>query len=307
MMRWLAAALAVVALLAAVRLAPGFLARLALAAERAASRLRLRHAVVDGFSIPYLEGGRGEPLVLLHGFGGDKDNFTRLARHLTPHFRVLVPDLPGFGDAGRRHDASYAMADQARRLRDFLDGLGIVRAHLGGNSMGGFIAAQFAGMWPGRVASVWLIDAAGTAAAYETGMVRHYRETGEMPLLVRREADFGAVLDATMSRPPFMPGFLRRHYGQRGAADHALHTSILRQLHASPLLESQFASIDVPALVVWGAEDEVLHPAGAQALRELFPQARVRVMDGIGHLPMLEAPRQCARDYIAFRRELAEA
>lgn len=302
---WLA--LAVVAALGggwalAARFAPATLTRWGLWAERRLSGLRLKQATVDGFAMPYLEGGQGEPLLLIHGFAGDKDNFTRVARYLTPHYRVLIPDLPGFGDAGRVAGADYHMIEQAKRLAAFLDQLGVGRIHLGGNSMGGFIAAQFAGLFPTRVASVWLIDAAGTEASYDNDLLRHYVETGEMPLLIRHEREFDQLLAKTCHRIPFLPRFIRRVLGRRGAADFVLHTEIMKQLHASPLLEAQYASLPQPALIVWGEQDEILSPRGAQAFHALFKNSTVRLMPQVGHLPMAEVPKQAAADYLAFRK-----
>ena len=276
-----------------------------LRAERWHSGLTLRQAQVGSFAIPYLEGGSGEPLMLIHGFAGDKDNFTRVARFLTPHYRVLIPDLPGFGDAGRDPEARYMMADQVERLHTFLTQLGIAKVHLGGNSMGGFIAAQFAATYPAMVGSVWLIDAAGTLASHDTPILQHYLATGEMPLLLKDERDFGALLSATTHRRPFMPGFAQTSLGRRGVADLALHTAILRQLTDSPTLESQYRELATPAFVVWGAQDQILSPNGAATFVELFPRSQRKIMDGIGHLPMAEAPEESAMDYLAFRRSLA--
>src|SRR4051812_34081180 len=175
------AALAVACVLAC-QLAPGPVTRLALRAERGFSGLSVKQAEVEGFAMPYLEGGSGDALVLIHGFAGDKDNFTRVARFLTRHYRVIIPDLPGFGDASRDMAASYRMADQVRRVHALLGQLGIKQVHLGGNSMGGFIAALFAATHPGMTSSAWLLDAAGTTAAHDTPMIHHYLATGDMPL-----------------------------------------------------------------------------------------------------------------------------
>ncbi|MES2297778.1 MAG: alpha/beta hydrolase [Pseudomonadota bacterium] len=296
--------LVVIALTLATMLAPERMTTIGLSAERWRSGLALRHASVDGFDMPYLEGGSGEVLLLVHGFAGDKDNFTRVARFLTPHYRVLIPDLPGFGDAGRDPAASYAMADQVARLHSWLAQLGIERLHLGGNSMGGFIAAQFAATYPKMVDSVWLLDAAGTAGAYEGPLLERYQQTGEMPLLLRREQDFDYLLAMTTHRAPFIPRFMRGVYGRRAVADFDLHTRIMRELAESPVLESMYTNLLTPAFIVWGTQDQIMHPNGAQALATLFSKARVRMMDGIGHLPMVEAPRQAAMDYLAFRRAL---
>ena len=266
--------------------------------------LHPRRATVRGAAAPYLEGGSGEPVVLLHGFAADKDNFTRIAGLLARRYRVLIPDLPGFGEAGRDPQTGYAIADQVEHLHAFLLQLGLARVHLGGNSMGGFIAAQFAARYPALVASLWLLDAAGTAAAYDTPIIRAYRAGGEMPLLLRSPDQFDALVRISTGRRVFIPWCLRDQLGRRGAADLALHTRIMQQMHASPLLEQQFARIDTPALIVWGGADQVLNPTGAAALQALLPDSRVIVLPGVGHLPMLEAPRRCASDYLAFLRGL---
>lgn len=300
-------ALCILLLLLLDRCVPATAARWGLGLERRRSGLRCKTATLPGFTMPYLEGGAGEPLLLIHGFAGDKDNFTRMARFLTPHYRVICPDLPGFGDASREPQASYSMVAQAERIVALMDALGLQRVHLGGNSMGGFIATQLAGLHPERVASLWLLDAAGTAAAHDTDIFTHYLATGDMPLLVRTEADFARLMRATTHKTPFLPYSVKITLARRAMADLALHRGILQQLAGAPLLEAQFSTLATPALIVWGAEDRILNPAGAQALQVLLPDSAVVLMPHIGHLPMLEAPRRTAQDYLHYRRNLATA
>lgn len=290
-------------LLAAERIAPLPVARAAMALERARCGLR-RHGADE--AMPYLAGGSGEVLVLVHGFGADKDNFTRIAAHLTPHYRVLLPDLPGFGEAGRDPQGRYSISDQVENLRAFLDRHAPHKIHLGGNSMGGFIVAQFAARYPERVASLWLLDAAGTAAAQDSQALRGYRDSGALPLLVRTQSDFAQMLAYSRHRKFFLPYAVHTALARRAAADFALHEQIMLQVAASPLLEQQYRTLTTPALIVWGEQDRILHPAGAAALAALYPDHHSIMMAGIGHLPMLEAPRQCAADYRAFRQQLAQ-
>lgn len=292
------------ALLALDRGAPATAARLGIALERRLAGLRVGTFAAGGARMPYLEGGSGETIVLVHGFGGDKDNFTRAARFLTRSYRVLIPDLPGFGEASREAGAGYAIADQVERLRAFVQATCAGPVHLGGNSMGGFVAAEFAARYPAQVLSLWLLDAAGTAAAFDNELLQHYHDSGEMPLLLRSPDDFGAMLRACTCRTPLVPYCVKRQLGLRGAADYGLHADIMRQVHLSPLLEQQFAAIATPALIVWGEQDAVLSPAGAAALHALLPGSEVVMMPGIGHLPMLEAPRQAAATYLAFLRRI---
>jgi pimeloyl-ACP methyl ester carboxylesterase len=291
-------------LLAFDRLAPATAARLGIGLDRRLSGLRRHCLQVGSASMPYLEGGSGAVIVLVHGFGGDKDNFTRAARYLTKSYRVLIPDLPGFGEASRDAGASHAIGDQVANVRAFLQQMGIGRAHFGGNSMGGFIIAEYAARYPAEVASLWLLDAAGTAAAYGNPLFHHYQATGEIPLLLRSPADIGPMLRACTARRPLVPGSVLRHLGQRGAADFALHTRILQQVAQSPLLDTRFTAISAPALIVWGEQDAILHPSGAAALKAIMPNSEVVMMPGIGHLPMLEAPRASAQTYLEFLRRI---
>lgn len=288
------------------RLFPGPVARASAALDRWRCGLSLKQCRVFGFDIPYLEGGSGEPLVLLHGFGGQKENFSHVAGRLSRRFRVLVPDLPGFGAASRKADADYHIDAQATRVMAFADALGLGRVHLGGNSMGGFIAAECAGRHPERVASLWLIGAAGVPGTHDTEIVRRFKETGEWPLLMHTPADFDRMVHAVMEHPPFLPHAVRLVLGQRGVADRDLHRRIAQQaLRDSPPLTQRYAHMRTPTLIVWGTEDRVLDPSCIEGLRALFPNSEVELMEGCGHVPMMEAPRRAAGDYAAFRASLA--
>lgn len=295
------------ALLAFDRLAPVTAARLGIGLDRRLSGLHRHDLQVGSTSMPYLEGGSGPVIVLVHGFAGDKDNFTRAARYLTRSYRVLIPDLPGFGEASRAPGASYNIADQVAHLHAFLRKLGVTCAHFGGNSMGGFIVAEYAARYPAEVASLWLLDAGGTAASTSNPLFMHYKASGDMPLLMRSPADIGPLLRTCTARRPLIPGSVLRHLGQRGAADFALHTRIMQQMTQSPLLEDRFTAIAAPALIVWGEQDAILDPSGAAALQAIMPNSEVVMMPGIGHLPMLEAPRQSAQAYLDFLRRIDTA
>lgn len=299
---------ALVALLAGLvafdYLAPYTSARLGLALEQRRSGLEEATASIPGFEMPYLHGGSGEPLILIHGFGAEKNNWTRVARFLTPHYRVIAPDLPGFGEASKPDTATYTIAEQVERLRQFMHGLGIQRAHLGGSSMGGFIATAWAAKYPDEVASLWLLDPGGTAAAYDSELRREYEKSGRILLVARTPDEHAAVRAIAMARQPFLPYSFKRVLSERAAANYALHSAIFRQMNQERPLESYVKAVAAPALIVWGAEDRVLSPKGAEAMHALLPNSRVVLMPGVGHLPMIEAVRESAADYLAFRQQL---
>lgn len=298
-------ALLVAGLVAFDFFAPHTAARAAVQLERWRADLHESRAVVGGFDIAYLQGGNGEPLLLVHGFGADKDNFTRVAGYLTPHYRVIIPDLPGFGDSSKPDNVGYSVAVQVERVRAFAQHLGLQRFHLGGSSMGGAIATAYAAKYPAEVASLWLLAPAGTAAAQDSELRRHFQETGEVLLVAKNAEEHARVREFVMSKPPFLPYSIRRVLGERAAANYALHSKIFLELSQAPPIESTVARIDAPALIVWGSEDRALNPRGAETLKAMMPNAEVVVMDGIGHLPMIEAVRASAQDYLSFRERLA--
>src|SRR5436853_5216754 len=136
--------LIVVAAVAFIYAAPQKAYQLDTAAERALAGLERKEIELPGgLHYAYLDGGHGEPLMLLHGFGANKDNFLRVARFLTARYRVIVPDHIGFGESAHPRDADYSPAAQAERLRALAQSLGMTRLHLGGNSMGGQIAMTY--------------------------------------------------------------------------------------------------------------------------------------------------------------------
>jgi NADPH-dependent curcumin reductase len=301
-----AASLVLIAGLIFARSSPERMASWALNFERRRAKLELKSLKIRGFTIPYLEGGNGEPLVLIHGFGGDKDNFTSVARHLTKSNRVISIDLPGFGDATRNIGVLYGIDEQVSRLHAILVQLDLQRVHLGGSSMGGFIAAQFAATYPEMVESLWLIAPAGTFAAHQSDHLKTYASKGKFPLLVENEIDFPRLIEAVMAKPPYLPYGLMTILARRAVGDLQLHRQILHQFVGIPqFLEQCFANLETPAYIVWGTEDKILHPLGAEAIRRLFLNSEVNMMKGIGHLPMMEVPDVTAKDYMGFRQRLS--
>jgi len=297
--------LAILGSLAFLYGAPQTATGLAIRAERSMAGLE-RHELTlpSGLTYVYLEGGEGEPMLLLHGFGANKDNFTRVARDLTNDYRIIAPDHIGFGESSKPADAAYDSAAQAARLHAFMNQLQLGPVHLGGSSMGGHIAMAYTAEHPERVESLWLLNPGGVWSAPPGEMRRHLKETGEHPLLAPTEADFRRVFDFVMSQPPFVPGPMLDVMARERIANHGLEETIYPQLESDPI-EARARTIQVPTLIVWGEEDRALNPAAGPILADIMPNARLIMMPQIGHLPMLEAPGQVVQDYREFLQGLA--
>ena len=107
--------------------------------ERGLAGLSEHSVQVDNLEIAYLEGGseKNPTLLLIHGFGADKDNWLRFARPLTERYHVVALDLPGFGDSSKPQQASYDVGTQAERVANFAAAIGVRRLHLAGNPWAG--------------------------------------------------------------------------------------------------------------------------------------------------------------------------
>ncbi len=260
------------------------------------------HTLTSGIhTLHYLDGGSGETLVLLHGIFAEKDHWVDFARPLTPHYRVLAPDLPGFGESTRLTDKNYSYAEQVEYLKEFLDRLGLQRVHLGGSSMGGTIAALFAIRYPDRVASVALIGAPHGLRTPQPSEMDHLIDAGKSPLIVAQADAFEPMLDFVFAQRPFLP-YPILHAAQADALRNA--PSNLRIWNAQRkdryLLDAHIGELKQPTLVLWGEKDRLFDVSGAATLHTRLPQARVQVLPGVGHLPMMETPKSSALIYAQF-------
>lgn len=285
-------------------------AGMAIAAERAISGLERKMLQIDGFVVPYLQGGSGEPLVLIHGFGGSKDNFNRVAYYLTNNYTVYAIDVPGFGASTRDQNADYVINTQIDRVHEIIEKLGLEKPHIGGNSMGGWISGAYAAKYPDNVGSVWFLAPAGLVESRKSEVIQKFEKTGEIVLTASNREEFEKIVDVVMyERPAFAPGFVVEAMAARAAADQALHKRIYKDFKTVP---SDLATVlpasgyKGPGLIVWGKEDRVLHVDGAAELKTAMPGFDVILMDKVGHVPMMEQPKQVAADYVKWRESIAE-
>lgn len=284
---------------------PAVFYRPLVALNRSTAGLSEHTVEIDRHQLHYLAGGSGETVILLHGIFAEKDHWVDFARHLSPRYRVIVPDLPGFGESTRREDESYDYPAQARRLARFMDALGIPRAHIAGSSMGGAIAIQLAHDQPNRVSSLAFIGAPHAIRAPETTDVMKRIQAGEIPLIARTPDEFERMLDIVFEQRPFLPRpiyVIARDNAVRNADS---NVRLWRDSWRHGYYEADFLrQIAAPAMVVWGADDKLFHVSGSGALRAGMPQCRVHIAEGVGHLPMMEKPGESARLYLSFLKEL---
>jgi pimeloyl-ACP methyl ester carboxylesterase len=282
---------------------PASLMKVMVAAERRSAGLQ-RHAVdVGGDHIVYLDGGSGTPVVLLHGFGANKDVWNKVAARLIPHYRVIAPDIPGFGESPVRDGAKYDAWSQARRLHDLLTALDIHDHHIGGNSMGGLIAVVYTSLYPGEVRSLMIGATPGVQAAHDSETAKLVA-AGTNPFLVRSEADFEQLFNLAFYRPPSIPGPFRRVMFREWLARRDAYTRIFADLNLRPagpdLLEPLLPALRLPTLILWGAHDKMVDVSGADVFGAAIKGSETTIFPQCGHTLPRDCPEPVAARYLAF-------
>lgn len=255
-------------------------------AELAAETITL-----DGRVVRYVHRGEGgDPLILLHGFGGDSGGWLFNLEALAVDRTVIALDLPGHG--GSTKDVRAGDLDSFVEVAAaFLDAAGLGRAHLAGHSLGGAVAAGLALSRPEAVVSLTLIASAGLGpeinAEYIEGFVAARSRREMAPLLELLFADAGAVTRQLVE------DVLR--YKRLDGVDEALRTVAGRFFPGGRQayeLAGRLAESRIPVLGIWGREDRIIPASHAAALP---PPARVEVLAGRGHSPHLEAAGEVNR------------
>ena len=287
-----------------VYLVPSAVTRFALNSERKRSSLVRKDVdLSNGLHYAYLEGGQGEPLLLLHGFGGNKDTFTRVARFLIKDYRVIIPDIIGFGESSHPSQADYSPSRQVEKLRTLLQVLGVQKIHLGGNSMGAQIAMVYSSLYPAEVKSLWLLSPAGVWSAPKTDILRSIIETGRNSLIARNTKEFKQVMAIGMKKPPYIPKPMLNVLAQERIQNAVLEEHIFQQLLECSV-EKHLAGIETQTLIIIGDQDRVISVETIEILGNLLPNSKAIIMRDIGHVPMFEKPEECAKDYLCFMKSV---
>ena len=305
---WLVLALVVVAALAVWR-DPWLLVRGEFARQRIAAGLSPASLQASGHRWAYAqrEADRADAptVVMLHGFTGSKENWYPLAKALDGRYRLLVPDLPGWGESERKPAAVYGFSQQAEHVAAFIratsPGKPVV---LLGHSMGGGIAAMTAALHPELVARVGLLDAAGVR--FKDNQFGIDVLAGKNPFGVEDAASLQRYIDIVFhdaKAKPWLPWPASTAMIRKRIADAAFEQGVLDRIGRSEesLLPGELATrIRQPTLLLWCRQDAVIDASALELYAQRIPQARKVLLDGCGHMSLMERPREVADAVVAL-------
>ncbi len=246
-------------------------------------------------------------VVMLHGYTGSKENWYPLARELGGRYRLLIPDLPGWGASQRKPGVAYGFPEQAEHVAAFLRAVSPERpVVLLGHSMGGGIAALVAARQPDAVAKVGLLNAAGVR--FKDNRFGLAVLAGHNPFAVADAASLRRYLDTVFfdaAAKPWIPWPASVGLIEKRRADAAFEQSVLDRIGrgADSLLPGEEAArIRQPALLLWCRQDAVIDASALDLYAARIPQARKVLLDGCGHMSLMERPHAVAAAVVEWLR-----
>jgi len=268
--------------------------------KRSSAGLEQKSVQVDDYNISYLEGGKGETVVLVHGFGAEKDHWTPMSEYLADKYHLVIPDLPGMGESSKRDDLSYDVESQAERIHHFLKKINTGKVFIAGNSMGGNIAGIFAAKYPDEVSGLILIDTAGITAPEKSDLTKSL-ESGVNPLIVNNVEDYDRLMKFGFVNPPYIPGPVKTLLAEQAVKNKPHNEKVWSDMNRKPvMLQDWLSKLKMPVLIIWGDKDRIINVSCVQVLEKSLKNYRTHIMKDCGHAPMLERPEETAGYIIKF-------
>ena len=247
---------------------------------------------VNSINIAYERHGRGEPLVLIHGYPLDRTTWNEVASLLETDFDLIIPDLRGMGQSDAVNK-TYTVDDLASDIAGLLDHLKIQKAFIAGHSMGGYVALAFARAYPNRVRGLGMISSQVLADSPERKQGR-YQTAKDV-----EEKGIGVVVDSMttkLSADPRIQSFVR------DVMQRQKPTGVIGSLEAMADRDDSsdlFKSFKFPVVIVHGDADALIPVERGREMKAALPTAHYAELKGASHMPMMEKP-QAVSEAIRF-------
>lgn len=280
--------------------------------ERTWAGLESKILKVEDIEWRYSEGGnKANPtIILIHGLSGSRDNWNRVAHYLTPHYHVIIPDLPFHGETKVPDNFDASVPNLTEKLRRFAEAGSFEKnTHIAGHSLGGAVAMLYGAQYFSDTKSLLLMNSAGVYKTANTPYLKDPTRLSE--LIIRKSGDLSKILSLTMANPPFIPIEIQKQQENMMISQSKNTLKVVDQLNAvfKAYTPESFALagrvIEAPALIMWGDQDKMINHEVSQELKSILKFAESPIIyKGVGHMPLLELDQVVAKDYLNFLGKL---
>jgi pimeloyl-ACP methyl ester carboxylesterase len=255
-----------------------------------------RSMVINGYHVFYLEGGpaSGSPVVLIHGLGSKaQQDWVALAPYLVrAGYHVYAMDLLGYGRSAKPAEFSYSVSDEAEFVESFLGANRLTSVALGGESMGGWIAATVALDRPDLVTRLILFDSAGMK--FELS----FDQAIFTPQTEQQVDELMAVVSPNLPR---LPQFVKSDYIRRSKRyGWVVQRALASMSSGADDLDQKFSALKMPLLIVWGKQDVMTPLSLGESMHRAAPQSVLAIYDGCGHIAVVTCINQMVPTVLSF-------
>lgn len=236
-----------------------------------------KHINIEGHDVRYYTAGEGEPLVLIHGGGGDARTWLHNIEELSSSYTVYAPDLPGYGGS-QPLDGKYYIPELTAFLDGFSDNLGLERFHLVGHSLGGGVALNYALHSPQKIKKLVLVSSLclGSEIAFWVRLI-------SIPTLLQ---GLGAVTLGVFEGIKWVVKKLVKQVEfviPFSTASVSIGVSVATLKEQTMVLTDRFSEVLPPTLVVWGAKDSIVPVRQAYVAAQIIPDCQLKIFEKRGH------------------------
>jgi pimeloyl-ACP methyl ester carboxylesterase len=274
--------------------------------ERYSAGLEKKSITLDFGEIVYAENDvkSDVTLVLIHGFGGNKDTWNWVVPEWNDTYHVIAIDLPGHGESVSKKTLGYTMTEQAEKLHTFLEAKKIKQIYLFGHSMGGAIAVHYTVNHKENVNALILIDSMGMVQTKSDG-VKLVEKSDKNPLYdVCTKERLETLLNYSMYKAPYIPDIIIDAILEEKCSRRELEKVMYEEMYKDVNLSNIVRSIDLPTLILWGEKDRITHVDDAAFFHESIKGSELAILKEVGHVPILEDPEQTAEVVDTFIKQI---
>jgi pimeloyl-ACP methyl ester carboxylesterase len=265
---------------------------------------------INGINVHYRDVGKGEAILLIHGTGASLHTWEKWIDILSPGYRVISFDLPGFGLTGPDPDHNYQISRYTAILDILMIKLKVDSFHIAGNSLGGLVAWRYTTQFPQKILTLNLIDAAGLP---QPGKKPPFIfQLAKLPILstllqkiTPKSIIKNSMLDVYKNDQLVTEKLIDRYF-ELSLREGNRTAFVKRMSQLNEKLDiSDLKKITAPVLIQWGKEDRWIPLAKGYEFKKIIPKAELKIYDS-GHVPMEENPLETVEDYMKFLKKSKE-
>ena len=265
---------------------------------------------IDGINVHYRDVGKGEAILLIHGTGASLHTWEKWIDILSPGYRVISFDLPGFGLTGPDPNHNYQISRYTAILDSLMVKLKVDSFHIAGNSLGGLVAWRYTTQFPQKILTLNLIDAAGLP---QPGKKPPFIfQLAKLPVLstLMQKVTPKSIIENSMldvyKNDNLVTEKLIDRYFELSLREGNRTAFVKRMSQLNEKLDiNDLKKITAPVLIQWGKDDRWIPLAKGYEFKKIIPKAELKIYNS-GHVPMEENPMETVEDYMIFLKKSKE-